>query len=429
MSQGNTFITLSDEPAEVPEGPLHGVVLGIKDNFAVEGMRMTCASRILDSYTAPFDATAVSRLKSAGCMILGKNNMDEFACGSSGENSAYGPALNPLLPGRVAGGSSSGSAASVAEGLADAAMGSDTGGSVRCPSAYCSVIGLKPTYGRVSRYGLVDLSMSLEGPAPMAAWGAELTLARMMDAVSGPDARDQTTAFSTRTDAERRIDSFEPRATKVILVQNAVEQCSAEVAGAFERAISFLAERGVSIERRRMSSLRLALPAYYLLMYSEFASAMQRFDGLKYGRRGAGFTPAEAMADARSLLGPEVRRRILLGTYVTSREGWSTWYERALSAREQVSAELTSMLQECDYIAMPTMPAAPFALGERASDPVSMYAADILTVPANLSGIPAGTLPVGTGTGLQLLAGRNGDESIIAAMHFFNREGWKWRRE
>ncbi len=425
-STSNSFITLAAAPAEHASGPMEGLLAGIKDNISVKGLRMTCASRILENYTAPYDATVVDRLRGEGAMILGKNNMDEFACGSSGENSAYGPTLNPLLPGLVPGGSSSGSAACVSEGIADFAIGSDTGGSVRCPAAYCGVIGFKPTYGRVSRYGLADLSMSLEGPAPIVPWGEERLLADLMDCISGGDPKDQTTDGMRKTECVRLLESFDPTAATVAVPSNALSHCSAGVVGAFDRSVSFLREEGVKVEPVEMKSLDLALSSYYLIMYSEFSSAMQRYDGLKFGTRGAGYSVEEAVLNARSTLGPEVRRRILIGTYVTSAEGRSAWYERALAAREFVSRELHGLLDASDFLLMPTMPSEPYPIGERVSDPLRMYASDVLTVPANLAGVPAGSMPIGKGMGLQLIAGRGRDESVVSAMHYLNRKGWSW---
>lgn len=427
-SGSNSFISFSGVQDGVHDGILHGRTAGIKDNLAVKGLRMTCASRVLENYVAPYDATVIARIRKEGCFILGKNNMDEFACGSSGENSAFGPTLNPLIPGAVPGGSSSGSAASVSEGLVDFAIGSDTGGSVRCPSAFCGAVGFKPTYGRVSRYGLADLSMSLEGPAPIAPFGSEALLAGVMDCISGPDEKDQSTAASSRTSCVREIDSFDPGGSSIIIPENALIHCTDEVKDSFEKSISFLKERGASVERVEMKTLGIALPCYYLIMYSEFASAMQRYDGLKFGTRGTGHSVEEAVLDSRARFGREVKRRILIGTYVTSAEGRSMWYERAKSAREEVGRELDFLLEGHDMLAMPTMPSAPYPLGSRTSDPLLMYASDILTVPASLAGLPAVSMPVGKGIGLQLVGPRNRDERIISAVRYFSRSGWRWRQ-
>ena len=424
-SNTNSFISLASEEPESGEGQLANTVAGIKDNIAVRGMRMTCASRVLENYVAPYDATVVERLRNGGAKILGKNNMDEFACGSSGENSAFGPVLNPGLPGRVPGGSSSGSAAAVSEGLVDFAIGSDTGGSVRCPASYCSVVGLKPTYGRVSRYGLADLSMSLESPAPLVPWGSGLLLARLMDCISGPDERDQTTENAKKTACVGQLECYDPAGSTVAVPENALASCVPEVRLAFDRSLKFLESHGATVEKVQMKTFDSALAAYYLIMYSEFASAMQRYDGLKYGTRGAGYTPAESVFNSRSLLGQEAKRRILLGTYITSLEGRSAWYVRALSAREAVSNEIRGLLESYDILAMPTMPSPPFGFGEK-SDPLLMYATDILTVPANLAGIPAVSLPIGPGIGLQLAGERNSEEMLVSAVHYFEKEGWKW---
>lgn len=422
----NSFISIAEADPEVGDGSLAGAVAGIKDNLAVAGMRMTCASRILENYVAPYDSAVVERLKGEGTLILGKNNMDEFACGSSGENSAFGPTLNPIIEGVVPGGSSSGSAASVAAGLVDFSVGSDTGGSARCPSAYCGTVCLKPTYGRISRYGLADLSMSLESPSPIVQWGEEGLLASVMDSISGEDARDQATSGSRATRCLELIDSFDPESLSIAVPENALSLCSDPVRADFSRCIDFLKGAGAKVSALKLSSLELALPAYYLVMYSEFASAMQRFDGLKFGSRGPGYSVQEAVTGARGMLGREVRRRILMGTYVTSVEGRSVWYERAQAARAAVATEVNDALVQYDMLAMPTMPTPPYGFGERVTDPLLMYATDVLTVPANLAGIPACSMPMGRGTGLQLLSGAGKDELLVSAVSYFHRKGWHW---
>lgn len=413
----NCFISLCSGETQANEGPLSGVVFGIKDNMAVRGERMTCASRILEHYIAPYDATVVERLKRRGALILGKTNMDEFACGSSGETSAFGPTQNPIFPGRVPGGSSSGSAASVAAELVDAAMGSDTGGSVRCPASFCGIEGFKPTYGKVSRHGLVDMSMSLESPAPVVPKGRTALLAGIMDAISGYDELDQATYGSARTDCVKSLNDFQISGARLSLPSNLLDLCAADVRETFALTVSRLRGAGAKIDEIQLSSARTVLPAYYLTMYSEFASAMQRYDGMKFGYRGEGSGAEEVMKSSRSVLGPEVRRRILLGTYITSLEGKSEWYEKAMNARAAIIEEVASVMSTCDLMILPAMPVTPYPMGERLADPLLMHATDILTVLPNVCGLPAGSIPLNGGVSLQLIGERNSDEKVVSAMN------------
>jgi len=426
LSRTNAFISLCDYETPEKEGILSNTVFGIKDNIAVRGMKLTCASNMLSNYVSPYDATVVSRLKAEGALILGKNNMDEFACGSSGENSAFGPTLNPVFEGLVPGGSSSGSAASVAEGTVDASLGSDTGGSVRCPSSFCCTVGLKPSYGMVSRYGLVDLSMSLESPAPIVPWGAEELLARIMDVISGPDPRDQATANASKTECVRHLEDISPESISVAIPENVLNLCTLEVQSSFRSFVSFLQDAGASVQRCSLETIDIALPCYYIIMYSEFASAMQRYDGLKFGYSSDAASVEERIVKSRMMLGNEVKRRILLGTYITSAEGRSAWYQRALAARNAVTSELRSLTDEYDFILMPTMPLGPYPFGSRLS-PVEMYATDALTVPSNLAGLPSLSFPISPGIGAQLIAGHGKDEELVAALHAIRMEGWKWK--
>jgi aspartyl-tRNA(Asn)/glutamyl-tRNA(Gln) amidotransferase subunit A len=413
----NAFITVSSGEQHICDGKLRGVVFGIKDNIAVRGEKLTCASRALENYVAPYDASIVANLRGSGAMILGKTNMDEFACGSSGETSAFGPTLNPIFPGMVPGGSSSGSAAAVAGGLVDAAIGSDTGGSVRCPAAFCGIAAFKPTYGRISRHGLVDMSMSLESPAPIVPRGRTALLADIMDTISGYDEFDQATYGASRTECRKSLDDFNLSGAHLSIPSNLIDLCSSEVRKAFSSAVEKFRNSGARIDDIKLKSASMALPAYYLTMYSEFASAMQRYDGMKFGLRGEGSGVEEVMKSSRSVLGPEVRRRILLGTYITSLEGKSEWYERAMNSRAAIMDEMASVTSSCDMIILPTMPVTPYPFGERLSDPLLMYATDVLTVLPNVCGLPAGCIPLGNGVSLQLTGERNSDEKVVSAMH------------
>jgi len=392
------------------EGRLFGLVVSVKDNLAVAGQRMTCGSRVLETYVAPYTATVVERLEREGAVVLGKTNLDEFACGSSGENSAFGPTRNPRDSSRVPGGSSSGAGASVAAGLADLAVGSDTGGSVRCPAAFCGASALKPSYGLVSRHGLADLAMSLESPAPIAASSEGLSL--FLDVAAGPDPRDPV----TRTAAPARAEGDVAR-PRFALVREMFVGVDADVERRVREAASRLAPEAVEVS---IPALSEALGSYYLLNYAEFASAMQRYDGYRYGARpGPDRGLVETTMGNRAVFGPEVRRRIALGTYVTMKEHRDRWYGLALAARERVRQGFERAFREADLLLAPTMPFAAFRLGERVEDPLSMYAADVLTVAANLAGIPAASTPVrspGLPVGLQVLGPRGADRRVLSAL-------------
>jgi aspartyl-tRNA(Asn)/glutamyl-tRNA(Gln) amidotransferase subunit A len=368
--------------------PLSGLVVSVKDNLAWAGRPMTCASKHLERYRAPYTADSVVALERAGAVILGKTNMDEFAAGSSGENSAFGATKNPRDPTRVPGGSSSGAGASVAAGVCDVALGSDTGGSVRCPAAFCGVAALKPTYGAISRHGLADLAMSLEGPAPLARDVA--TLERAMDALAG-------------------VRATPVAAPRIGVPHEFFDGVDDDVARPVRAALAKLQAKGATLVDVRIPSLRSSLAAYYVINYAEFASAMARYDGKLYG----------APAPSRQLFGPEVKRRILLGTFVTSREERGAWYDAAVRVRAQVAREFSAALEGVDVLMGPTMPMRAFRLGERVADPTTMYAADVLTVSANLAGVPAGSVPLkveGLPVGLQVI-GRAGDDArVLGAM-------------
>ncbi|MFA5860129.1 MAG: amidase family protein [Candidatus Thermoplasmatota archaeon] len=396
------------ERARNAEGPLAGLVLSVKDNLALAGMPMTCGSLHLKDYVAPYDATVVERLERAGAVILGKTNMDEFAAGSSGENSAFGPTLNPADITRVPGGSSSGAGASVASGVCDAALGSDTGGSIRCPASFCGVAALKPSYGLVSRYGLSDLAMSLESPAPAAR--DVTTLARIMGAIAGPDARDARTAGSGEIGT---LHSQMAGTLRIGVPEEAFTGVADDVSRPVRSALAKLERHGATLLPIHLPTIHDALAAYYVINYAEFASAMQRFDGTRYG------TTAATPEDARATFGDEVKRRILLGTFVTSREERGRWYDAALRVQAAVAADLARAFGACDILAMPTMPVRAFKLGERIGDPRAMYAADVLTVPANLAGVPAGSVPLnvsGLPVGLQLLGPHGADARVLSVM-------------
>jgi len=395
------------------ELPLAGAPIAIKDNLCQRGTRTTCGSRLLEEWVAPYDATVVERLREAGALLFGKTNLDEFAMGSSTENSAFGPTKNPKDPSRVPGGSSGGSAAAVGAGHCAASLGSDTGGSVRQPAAYCGVHALKPTYGRVSRFGLVAFASSLDQVAPFGATVDDV--ARIYDVIAGPDPRDATSA-------ERAVESGVNalgggvEGLRVGVVRPCLEQADAPVAAALADAAKRLESAGVQLKDIALEHLDLALSAYYLIAPAEAASNLARFDGARYGLRVEGDDLAETYRATRSRFGPEVIRRIVLGTYALSEGYADEAYVRASRARTALIRAFTSAFDSVDLLLLPTAPTVAFPLGERTGDPLAMYAADVFTVPASLAGLPASSSPVGDDGGLPIgaqLVGRPFEETTL----------------
>ncbi|HEV8360318.1 MAG TPA: amidase family protein [Candidatus Thermoplasmatota archaeon] len=414
------------EKAAANPGPLAGKTLSVKDNVAVAGLPLTCGSAILKDHKAAYTATAVERLVARGLTVVGKTNLDEFGCGSSGERSAFGPTKNPRDPTRVPGGSSSGAGASIAAGLVDFALGSDTGGSVRCPASFCGVTALKPSYGLVSRSGLVDMAMSLEGPAPLARDARGCAL--MLDAMAGPDPRDPVT-LSGPSKPEGgyafQLEQLPAKGLRVGVPQQFLEGCAPEVERAVRGAVDRFAAEGAIVRDVDLPEARLALPSYYLVCYSEFASAMQKFDGYRYGARAAEDRDLAATTSAnRAGLGDEVKRRILLGTHITMKEVKGKWYTAALRARDQLARGFARAFADHDLLLAPTMPFPAFKLGERVGDPLAMYAADVLTVSANLAGLPAGSTPIptpGLPIGLQVMGPRGADLRVLQGMRLWEK--------
>jgi len=414
----NIFIT-EETAAGDDDGPLAGKTVAVKDNISTEGIRTTCGSAMLDEYVPPYDATVVERLKDAGADVAGKANMDEFGMGTTTETSAFGATDNPAAPGHVPGGSSGGSAAAVAAGEADLALGSDTGGSVRCPAAFCGVVGIKPTYGLVSRYGLVAYANSLEQIGPLAPTVEEAT--ELLDAISGPDPNDATTREEgADTDyaaaADGDVDGLEIGVPTELLDgadEGVVEQ--------FWSAIDDLEAQGASYHEVSLPSVEHAVEAYYVIAMSEASSNLARFDGVRYGHSG-GFEGNwnEAFSKARREgFGDEVKRRILLGTYALSAGYHDKYYKKAQDARAWVKQDFDEALADADVLASPTMPIPPFELGESLDDPLKMYLADANTTPVNLADLPAISVPAGETdglpVGLQLIGPAFGEETIVRA--------------
>ena len=413
---GRVFIT--EETIEgAADGPLVGRTVAVKDNISTEGVRTTCGSRMLEEYVPPYDATVVTRLKAAGATIVGKANMDEFGMGSTTETSAFGPTPNPVDPDYVAGGSSGGSAAAVASGEADLALGTDTGGSIRNPAAFCGVVGIKPTYGLVSRYGLVAYANSLEqiGPLAPTVEGA----AALLDVVSGHDDRDATSRHEgDDTDYAAAADG-DVADTTIGVLPDLLEGAETGVVDAFYAAIDDLESQGATVTEVELQSVEHAVQAYYVIAMSEASSNLARFDGVRYGLSG-GYDGNwnEVYAHAREQgFGDEVKRRILLGTYALSAGYHDKYYKKAQDAREWIKQDFDRALSEVDVLASPTMPTTAFELGTSLEDPLQMYLADANTVPVNLANLPAISVPAGESDGLpvgiQFIGEAFGEETII----------------
>ena len=380
-------------------GRLAGVPIAIKDNIAQAGMPMTAASRILEGYTAPSTATALSRLEAEGAVVIGRTKMDEFGMGSSGENSALGPTLNPVDTDHVPGGSSSGSAAAVAAGVVPLALGSDTGGSVRQPASFCGIVGFKPTYGRISRSGLLAFASSLDQIGPMARSVRDVAIATHI--MAGPDELDSTTLSDAMGMMEAEVRPDLRGVTIGLPEQCWRAQDVGDVHHAVRAAVARLEALGAAVTTVQIPSLEAAIPTYYLLTSAEAASNLSRFDGIRYGQRAEAEDLNQTYTRTRSEgFGPEVQRRILLGTFALA-EGWADdLYRRANSVRSRMRAEIDPALATTDALMMPTAPTTAFRLGEKQMDPIQMYLSDIFTTPPSLTGHPALSVPAGSIDGL-----------------------------
>lgn len=400
-------------------GKLAGKAVAIKNNIAIRGKRLTCGSKMLENYIAPYSATVVERMESEDGIIIGSANLDEFACGSDNTKSAFFTTRNPLDTEHVTGGSSGGSGAAVAAGFADIALGSDTGGSIRCPASFCGVVGVKPTYGMVSRYGLGDMAMSLDQVGPLAHNVKDAKL--MLSVIGGRDERDQTT-HATKDVAF----DFAGKPT-IAIAKEFLEGCDERIAKNFHSLVEKLNAEGYKISEVSIPAIKHAIPIYYLTVFAEFSSAMQKYDGLRYGKLDRELENlTEAVAELRgNKLGLEVKRRILLGTFITTKEYQDAWYGKTLSARAVLKKEIETVLGKHDVLFGPTMSVLPWKIGEKMQNPLEMYLADILTVPANLAGIPAGSVPFGKigkfRPGMQVLSKRFGEGEMFALMEEIER--------
>ena len=380
-------------------GRMAGIPIAIKDSISTRGIETTCSSRILQGYIPPYDAHVIERLKAEGVIIIGKTNMDEFCMGTSTETSCFGPTRNPWDTERVPGGSSGGSAAAVAAGEAPCALGSDTGGSIRCPASFCGIVGMKPTYGLVSRYGLISYANSLEQIGPLASTVEDAAL--VLEVIAGYDPRDSTSAkteggyLDDPEDGVRGMVCGVPKEYFGEGVDSSVERSVWD-------AISVLEDLGASWREVSLPHTKYALAAYYIIAMSEASSNLARFDGLRYGLRvGTDKDWHTTFSEIRAAgFGPEVKRRILLGTYALSAGYYGRYYLKALKARTLIKEDFQRAFQDVDVLVTPTMPFPAFRIGERVQDPLSLYMADVFTVPINLAGVPAISLPCGFAGGL-----------------------------
>ncbi|MGE0439903.1 MAG: Asp-tRNA(Asn)/Glu-tRNA(Gln) amidotransferase subunit GatA [Gemmatimonadales bacterium] len=424
-----TAADLEAEAARVealaPAGPLAGMPVAIKDNIVTTELPTTCASKMLEGYRSPFAATAVERLRTAGGLVACKTNLDEFAMGSSTEHSAFGRVRHPLDPDRVPGGSSGGSAALVAAGVVPAALGSETGGSVRQPAAFCGCVGVKPSYGRVSRYGLVAFGSSLDC---ISVFGATVDdAARVLAAIAGPDPRDATSVAAPPLSAPPQVPDL-AGLTVGLPAEYLPDDLHPGVRAAVDRAAALVRDLGGRVVPVSLPNAMLAVPTYYVLAPAEAAANLARFDGVRYGARAAAASTVEALyRQTRGAgFGPEVRRRILVGTYVLSAGYYDTYYRRAQATRRRITADFDDVFAAgVDLLLTPTTPTPAFRSGEKAGDPLAMYRADVFVCAASLAGIPAMSLPAGRSDGLpigvQLMAPRFAEGRMLTAARALER--------
>jgi len=399
---------------------LAGIPLAIKDNVLVAGVKCTAASRILENYIAPYDATVIKRLREQGVVILGKTNLDEFAMGSSTENSAFGPTKNPLDTTRVPGGTSGGSAAAVAAKECMYALGSDTGGSIRQPASFCGVVGLKPTYGAVSRYGLIAFASSLDQIGPLAKTVTDCKI--VFEAISGKDPLDSTSVESSKIQNTK----YKIQDTRIgVPKEYFIPGMDKEVERVIKKAIQKYEEAGAKIEEISLPHTDYALAAYYIIMPAEASANLARYDGIKYGlSKQKGKSLLDVYQESRGEgLGEEVRRRIMLGTYVLSAGYYEAYYLRAQKVRTLIKEDFQKAFKKVDLILTPVSPTPAFKIGEKITDPLTMYLSDIFTIAVNLAGLPALSLPVGKvgklPVGLQIIGKHFEENKIFTAAQTF----------
>jgi aspartyl-tRNA(Asn)/glutamyl-tRNA(Gln) amidotransferase subunit A len=434
----NAFITVDEErslaQARVADGrrsrgeagALTGIPVAHKDIFCTKGLRTTCGSRMLESYASPYDAHVIERFDASGAVLLGKTNMDEFAMGSSNETSHFGPVRNPWDTGRVPGGSSGGSAASVAARMAPAATGTDTGGSIRQPAALCGISGLKPTYGVVSRYGMIAFASSLDQGGPMAKSAADLAL--LMNVMAGFDARDSTSLERPAEDYGRELD-LDLAGLRIGLPREYfAEGVDPDVLARVSEAVRWFQGHGAKTVEITLPNTGLAVPVYYVIAPAEASSNLSRFDGVRYGHRAQGYADLNDMYRRTRAegFGTEVKRRIMIGTYVLSHGYYDAYYLQAQKVRRMIAKDFTEAFSRCDLIMGPTSPSTAFALGAKSGDPVQMYLNDIFTIPAPLAGLPGLSIPCGFDgsglpVGLQIMGSYFAEAKMLGAAHRYQQ--------
>ncbi len=400
------------------ERPLEGMVVAIKDNISVQGLPLTCGSRMLGEFVPVYDATVVRKLRDNGAIIIGKTNCDEFAMGSSNETSAFGPVGHPLDPEYVPGGSSGGSAVAVADGMCHVSLGSDTGGSIRQPAAFCGVIGYKPTYGRISRYGLVAFASSLDQIGPFAHTIDDI--AAVYDVISGNDEKDSTSSSLAPDSSVSSLHHHDDTITVGVIHESLLEGCSEDVIASYRSCIRTIESNGMRTMTVDLSGKEAWIPTYYILATAEASANLARFDGVRYGHRAplTDDTDDVIMRSRSEGFGEEVQRRIMLGTFVLSSGYYDAFYKKGQQARRKVVDGYATIFSQCDVLVLPTTPSAAFKRGEKSRDPLEMYLNDLFTVSANLAGIPAISIPAGTTSdgfpiGLQLQATHNDDARLL----------------
>jgi aspartyl-tRNA(Asn)/glutamyl-tRNA(Gln) amidotransferase subunit A len=411
--------------------PLTGVPLAIKDVICTKGVKTTCSSKMLENFVPPYDAMVMEKLNASGAVIVGKANMDEFAMGSSTENSAFFTTRNPWDLERVPGGSSGGSAVAVAAGEAVAALGSDTGGSIRQPAGFCSVVGLKPTYGRVSRYGLVAFASSLDQIGPLTRDVTDAAL--VLNVIAGHDERDSTSVPEPVPDYTKSL-KMDLRGMRLgIPREYYVEGMQVGVASAIKDALKKLEELGAEIEEVSLPHTPYALAVYYIIAPSEASANLARYDGVKYGYSYKGDTMWESMEKTRENgFGPEVKRRIMLGTYALSAGFYDAWYLKAQKVRTLIRREFDAVFEKFDALITPTSPTVPFKIGERMDDPLAMYLSDICTLPANIAGVPGISIPAGFVDGLPVgmqILGKHFSEETLFRVAYAYEQATEWHQK
>jgi len=417
-----------------PRSPLDGIPVAHKDIFCTRDLLTSCGSRILANFISPYDATVIERFNEAGAVILGKTNMDEFAMGSSGETSYYGVIKNPWDTARVPGGSSAGSAAALAAGLCPAATGTDTGGSIRQPAAFCGVTGFKPSYGRVSRYGMIAFASSLDQGGPLARSAADAAL--MMDVMAGFDPRDAT---SVPHEAIRYSDALQAGIEGLrigVPKEHFAAGLDPEIDKAVRAAMQVYEEMGAQIKEISLPNSELCVPCYYVIAPSEASSNLSRFDGVRFGHRAADYGDLKDMymKTRAEGFGPEVKRRVMIGTFALSEGYYDAYYNKALKLRRLISEDFDRAFADCDVLMGPTTPTTAFPIGDKTDDPIAMYLNDIFTIPVNLAGLPGISIPAGLDSaglpiGLQVIGRYFDDARVLSVAHQYQqRTEWHRRR-